>query len=78
MKVKGNGQGNPKRGRKSVADDWPETSDPLSLASLSLDHLKWLEVRGYSERTVQTRRLHLSLFCIGVWIVVLNPRQRSR
>ena len=62
MKVKGNGQGNPKRGRKSVADDWPETSDPLSLASLSLDHLVWLEVRGYSERTVQTRRLHLSLF----------------
>ena len=40
----------------------PMTSDPLSLASLSLDHLKWLEVRGYSERTVQTRRLHLSLF----------------
>jgi len=62
MKVKRKGLGNPKRGRKSKADTWPSISGPLCLASLSLEHLQWLEVHGYAERTVQTRKLHLSAF----------------
>ena len=60
--VKRKGLGNPKRGRRIVAEDWPPTVDPLSLASLSLEHLQWLAVHGYAERTVETRKLHLSAF----------------